>query len=195
MKAIKKIIPSVAFLFITALGMANGMDLRIVPNNEDKSLVFQYENLTTNASLKFIDGQDNVIFTEKLKDKSLYTKRFDLNSLSTGTYFLIVEDAIKEVEYSITIDDTNISIASKSVKSKPVFRTTGDMVYVSLLNLKKDKVGIKVYDDNERVVFDEVFQDDDIVGKVFNFKKAYKGYYVIKVQKNDEVYHERINVD
>ncbi|WP_273273626.1 hypothetical protein [Maribacter polysiphoniae] len=195
MKAIKKITLSAAFLFITALGMANEMDLRIIANNEDKSLVFRYENLTTDASLRFIDGQGNVIFTENLKDKSAYLKRFNLNSLSTGTYFLTVEDAIKETEYTIAIEDANISIENKAEKNKPVFRTTENMVYVNLLNLKKDEVEIKVYDDSDRVVFNEVFNDNDIIEKAFNFEKAYKGRYIIKVKKNDETYYEAFDVD
>ena len=195
MKAIKKITLSAAFLFITALGMANEMDLRIIANNDDKSLVFRYDNLATDASLRFIDEQGNVIFTENLEDKSAYVKRFNLNSLSTGTYFLTVEDAIKETAYTIAVEDVNISIENKSVKNKPIFKKTEDMVYINLLNLKKDKVEIKVYDDSERVVFSEVFNDEDIVEKAFNFEKAYKGSYIIKVKKNDEIYYEGINVD
>ena len=195
MKAIKKITLSAAFLLITALGMANEMDLKIVADNADKSLVFRYENLATDASLRFIDGQGNVIFTENLKDKSAYLKRFNLNSLSTGTYFLTVEDAIKETEYTIAIEDANISIENKSEKNKPVFRTTENMVYVNLLNLKKDEVEIKVYDDSDRVVFNEVFNDKDIIEKAFNFEKAYKGHYIIKVKKNDETYYEAFDVD
>ena len=195
MKAIKKITLSAAFLFITALGMANEMDLRIITNNESKSLVFRYENLTTDASLRFIDGQGNVIFAESLKDKSAYFKRFNLNSLSTGTYFLTVEDSIKETEYTIAIEDANISIENKLEKNKPVFRTTENMVYINLLNLKKDKVEIKVYDDVDRVVFTEVFNDEDIVERAFNFEKAFKGHYIIKVKKNDETYYEAFDVD
>ncbi|MBD0779027.1 hypothetical protein HPE56_14595 [Maribacter sp. ANRC-HE7] len=195
MKAIKKITLSAAFLLITAFGMANEMDLRIISNNEDKSLVFRYENLTTDASLRFIDGQGNVIFSENLKDKSAYLKRFNLNSLSTGTYFLTVEDAIKETEYTIAIEDANISIENKSEKNKPVFRTIEDMVYVNYLNLEKAEVEIKVYDESDRVVFNEVINRDDIIERAFNFKQAYKGIYIIKVKKNDETYYEEINVD
>ncbi|MBD0779026.1 hypothetical protein HPE56_14590 [Maribacter sp. ANRC-HE7] len=195
MKAIKKITLSAAFLFISAFGMANEMDLRIIADNADKSLVFRYENLATDASLRFIDGEGNVIFTENLEDKSAYVKRFNLNSLSTGTYFLTVEDALKETAYTITIEDINISIENKSVKNKPVFKKVDDMVYINMLNLKRDKVEIKVYDDSDRVVFTEVSEDADVVEKAFNFKKAYKGHYTIKVKKNNEIYYEGINVD
>jgi hypothetical protein len=195
MKTIKKLSLSTAFLFITAFGMANKIDLRIVPAEDSKTLVFKYDNLSTDARLKFIDEQGNVIFSESLADKAEYLKRFNLNSLEIGTYFLEVEDAIKETEYTILVEDTGISIENKLEKKKPVFSNKDGMVYLNLLNLSKEEVEIKVYDNDDRVVFTQVFENEELIEKAFNFKNAHVGQYRIMVKNLNDKYFEKILVD
>ena len=195
MKTIKKLTLSTAFLFITAFGMANKIDLRIVKDEDSKTLVFRYDNLSTDATLKFIDEQGNVIFAEALEDKTEYLKRFNLNSLETGTYFLEVEDAVKETEYTILVEDSGISIENKLEKNKPVFRKKDGMVYLNLLNLSKKEVEVKVFDDSNRLVFNQVFENEELIEKAFNFKKAFKGQYSIMVKNSNDKYFEEIIVD
>lgn len=195
MKTIKKLTLSTAFLFITAFGMANKIDLRIVKDEDSKTLVFRYDNLSTDATLKFIDEQGNVIFAEALEDKTEYLKRFNLNSLETGTYFLEVEDAVKETEYTILVEDSGISIENKLEKNKPVFRKKDGMVYLNLLNLSKKEVEIKVIDNNDRVVYSQVFKNEGLIEKAFNFKNAYSGQYNIIVKNFNDKYFEEMIVD
>jgi hypothetical protein len=195
MKTIKKLTLSTAFLFITAFGMANKIDLRIDSEENSKTLVFKYENLSTDARLKFIDEQGNVIFSESLADKAEYLKRFNLNSLEIGTYSLEVEDAIKETEYTILVEDTGISIENKLEKNKPVFRKKDGLVYLNLLNLSKEEVEIKVYDNDDRVLFNQVFKNEGLIEKAFNFKSAYSGRYNIMVKNLNDKYFEEILVD
>ena len=195
MKTIKKLTLSTAFLFITAFGMANKIDLRIVPAEDSKTLVFKYDNLSTDATLKFIDEQGNVIFSETLEDKAEYLKRFNLNSLETGTYFLEVEDAVKETEYTILVEDSGISIENKLEKNKPVFRKKDGLVYLNLLNLSKKEVEIKVFDNDNRVVFNQVFEKEERIEKAFNFKNAYSGRYNIMVKNLNDKYFEEVIVD
>ncbi|MGB5434289.1 MAG: T9SS type A sorting domain-containing protein [Maribacter sp.] len=195
MKTIKKLSLSAAFLFITAFGLANEIDLRIIPAEDSKTLVFRYDNLSTDATLKFIDVQGNVIFSESLEDKAEYSKRFNLNGLETGTYFLEVEDAIKETEYTILVEDSQISIENKLEKNKPVFRQKEGMVYLNLLNLSKEEVEVKVFDSSDRVVFNQIFENEDLIEKAFNFEKAYKDQYSIMVKTSSDKYIEDILVD
>ncbi|MDV7139428.1 T9SS type A sorting domain-containing protein [Maribacter sp. TH_r10] len=195
MKAVKKITLGATFLLMTAFGMANEMDLRIISDKESKTLLFNYDNSTTDAELRFVDSEGNVIFTESLEDNAEYSKKFNLSTLKSGIYFLEVEDAIKETAFTITIEDSNVAIKGKSEKNKPVFRTKNEMVYLNLLNLDKEVVAITVYDGEERTVANELFENETVIEKAFNFTKAHKGHYTIKVKKGSESYFESITID
>ncbi|WP_218944463.1 T9SS type A sorting domain-containing protein, partial [Maribacter luteus] len=150
--------------------MANEMDLRISSDKESKTLLFKYDNSTTGAELRFVDGEGNIIFTESLEDNAEYTKKFNLSSLESGVYFLEVEDAIKETAFTISIEDTDVAIKDRAEKNKPVFVEKEGMVYLNLLNLSKEDVAITVYDGNERTVAKEILENQAIVEKAFNFK-------------------------
>ena len=195
MKTIIKITLSAAFLFISSFGMANEMDLRIFSDKENKTMVFRYDNLSTDAALRFIDVQGNVIFSESMEDKTAYMKKFNLSSLETGTYFLKVEDAVKETEYTISVEDAGISIENKVEKYKPVFRKKDGMVYLNLLNLSKKEVEVMVIDNSDRVVFNQVFENTPLIEKAFNFKNAHEGRYSIMVKNLNDKYYEDIIVD
>ncbi|MRX65595.1 T9SS type A sorting domain-containing protein [Maribacter luteus] len=195
MKRIMKITLSITFLLISALGMANEMDLRIISEKESKTLLFKYDNSTTDAELRFIDVEGNVIFTESLEDNAEYTKKFNLSTLASGIYFLQVEDAIKETAFTITVDDTNVAIRNKSEKNKPVFREKEGMVFLNLLNLDKEEVAMTIYDGNNRTVSKEIVENRTIVEKAFNFTNAHKGHYTIKVKKGNATYYESIAID
>ena len=195
MKTIKKLTLSAAFLFISSFGMANEMDLRIYADKENKTMVFRYDNLSTDAALRFIDVQGNVIFSESMEDKTAYMKKFNLSSLETGTYFLKVEDAVKETEYTISVEDAGISIENKVEKYKPVFRKKDGMVYLNLLNLSKKEVEVMVIDNGDRVVFNQVFESTPLIEKAFNFKNAHEGRYSIMVKNLNDKYYEDIIVD
>ncbi|MDV7139425.1 hypothetical protein R3X28_11085 [Maribacter sp. TH_r10] len=195
MKRIMKITLSIAFLFISALGMANEMDLRISSDKESKTLLFKYDNSTTGAELRFVDGEGNIIFTESLEDNAEYTKKFNLSSLESGVYFLEVEDAIKETAFTISIEDTDVAIKNRAEKNKPVFVEKEGMVYLNLLNLSKEDVAITVYDGNERTVAKEILENQAIVEKAFNFKNAHKGQYIIKVKKGSDTFYNSIKID
>ncbi|WP_282056123.1 T9SS type A sorting domain-containing protein [Maribacter luteus] len=195
MKRFMKISLSFAFLFVSALGMANEMDLRISTDKESKTLLFKYDNSTTDAELRFVDGEGNVIFTESLEDNAEYSKKFNLSTLKAGIYFLEVEDAVKETAYTISIGDTNVAIENRLEKNKPVFSEKEGMVYLNLLNLNKEEVVITVYDDSERTVANEIMENQAIVEKAFNFKIAHKGQYIIKVKKGSDTFYNSIKID
>ncbi|MDE3741382.1 hypothetical protein [Maribacter polysaccharolyticus] len=195
MKTIKKLTLSTAFLFISAFGMANEMDLRIFTDKESKTLLFNYTNSSTDAELRFVDGEGNVIFTESLEDNSEYSKKFNLGNLESGVYTLEVEDAIKETEFTITLEDYTVAIKNKSERTKPVFRTKDHMVYLNLLNLEKEDVAIAVYDEDERMVASKIVENEQVIEKAFNFKEAHRGHYTIKVKKGNDTFYEEINVD
>ncbi len=95
---------------------------------------------------------------------------------------------------SLPYSDTEPEILEYLDKGKPIFRKKGDKVFLNMLNLQGDKIEIKVYDSNRRLLFKEIVSNELTVEKAFNFEKAYKDNYVVVVKDSESTYLERVSV-
>ncbi|WGK65488.1 hypothetical protein [Croceiramulus getboli] len=79
----------------------------------------------------------------------------------------------------------------KIVKAEPSLREKNDRVYLNYLNLKKEKVVIKIYDNNNELVYSETINDEVIIGKVFDFSEVAKKDFRITIKTGKETYTKR----
>ncbi|WP_297796565.1 hypothetical protein [uncultured Eudoraea sp.] len=89
----------------------------------------------------------------------------------------------------------NKSFLKKTSKTKPVFKKKGAIIFLNLLNLEGKDVQIKVYDSNNRTLFNEVIENQSIVAKAFNFETAHKDSYTVVVKDSEKTYYEYIAVN
>ena len=80
------------------------------------------------------------------------------------------------------------------VNLDPVFVKKGQKIMMNLLNVSQGKVLLKVYDSEERLVFDEAIDGDIVVEKSFNFEKAFKDEYPIVVVDKFGTYKKKMVV-
>ena len=80
------------------------------------------------------------------------------------------------------------------VNLDPVFVKKGKKIMMNLLNVSQGKVLLKVYDSEERLVFDEAIDGDIVVEKSFNFEKAFKDEYTIVVVDKFGTYKKKMVV-
>lgn len=81
-----------------------------------------------------------------------------------------------------------------SIELDPVFIKKGDKLLVNLLNPSQEKVTLKVYDSQNRVVFSESIKGELVVEKAFNFEKAFEDEYTLVVVDESGTYRETIEV-
>jgi len=193
MKTIMKFTAIVAFMLITAVSMAKEPKLSIVSENDIKSLVFELDSQSKETMIQFKDANNRVIYSESISDKN-YIKRFNLEKLEDGVYYILAEDVMKSIVYKFSLKGNAVKIVERKENAKPVFRTLEDRVFLNLLNLDKDKVEIKVYDSMNRIIFKQDIKEQMLVEKAFNFEKAEADEYTIVVKDNNEVYYKNIVV-
>jgi hypothetical protein len=141
-----------------------------------------------------MDSENNTIFSENVSN-TLYSKKFNLRNLKTGTYFLKVENELNNAIYTINLNSTKEKITIKKENQiKPVFRKVGTKTSVSLLNTSLENVDLKIIDNNGRLVFKESFVNQLVVEKIFNFESALIGKYSIILKRNNESYSENIDI-
>jgi len=103
--------------------------------------------------------------------------------MANGTDFGKKGIAKNEVEKSLV-----------NVNLDPVFVKKGQKIMMNLLNISKGKVLLKVYDSQNRLVFDEAIDGDIVVEKSFNFEKAFEDKYTIVVVDKFGTYKETMEV-
>ncbi|SDE07841.1 hypothetical protein SAMN05421636_103164 [Pricia antarctica] len=182
----------ISLLFATVTGMANDEKLSVETKKESKNLIFEMDS-QKDTEIKLFDAANHVIYFEKVSHAS-YSKSFNLKNLTDGLYYFTTEDALRKIIYTIVVKGTNVEIIRKNENAKPVFRMADRMVYLNLLNLSKEDVKIHIYDSSDRLVFSEKRENEMIIEKALNFKKAYKDRYSIVVMDSENTYYESIVV-
>ncbi len=190
MKKVLKLTAVLAFMFVTSKGMANEPKLNVLSNTNTKSLVFELDPSSKDTSVKFFDIDGNIMYSEAVSGKYAYTKKFDLKDLKDGSYYLKVDNALREIVYTLEVDATDVKIVEKKENAKPVFKVAEGMVFLNLLNLDAKKVEIKIYDSSNRMLFEEVVSDELKIEKAFNFKNAFKDSYTLMVKDSNGVYYK-----
>lgn len=80
------------------------------------------------------------------------------------------------------------------VKLDPVFIKRGEKMFMNLLNLSQGRVILKVYDSQDRLIYNESIEGEMVVEKAFNFEKAFEDEYTIVVVDKLGTYKETISV-
>lgn len=75
-----------------------------------------------------------------------------------------------------------------------VLTVKGEMVFVNHLNLEGEKVTLKVYDEESRLLYLKSFDQTPVVEKAFNFENAYEGTYSVVLNDGDESYTATVAV-
>lgn len=195
MKTILKFTAIVAFMFTTVASMAKETKHSLTANKDAKSFVFRMDTQSKETTVRLIDTQAKVIYYEKVTGEDNYIKKFNVSKLENGSYTLKVENSLRVIKYSITISNNMVKVLEVEENVKPIFRKNDDMVYVNLLNLDKESVEIKVYDSNNRVIFDETLEGEILVEKAFNFKNALSDNYMIVIKDSNDTYYKEVIVD
>ncbi|MCK0192265.1 hypothetical protein [Arenibacter sp. F20364] len=195
MKAILKLTAVAALLLSSTVAMANDPGMYLTTVKEAKRLVLKLNKQTESSILTLTDTDMHQIFVENIKEDEDYTKKFDLSKLEEGLYYLKMESLIRTVEFTISVEDSEVNVIARDEVTKPFFRKNGDVLYLNYLNQKLNPVVINVVDSSNRLVFTQKFDKDLVVGKVFNFTNAVKDEYTVSVSEGTTTYFETISVN
>ena len=195
MKAVLKLTAVAALLLSSTIAMANDPGMYLTTVKEAKRLVLKLNKQTESSTLTLTDTEKHQIFTENIKEDEDYTKKFDLSKLDEGLYFLKMESLTRTVEFTISVEDSEVNVIARDEITKPFFRKNGDVLYLNYLNQKLSPVVINVVDSSNRVVFTQKFDKELVVGKVFNFTNAVKDEYTVSVSEGTKTYYETISVN
>ena len=102
---------------------------------------------------------------------------------------------IKKFMVAVVLMFSTIGSFANDENTRSIFVEKEDKVFVNLYNLDKEKVEIKIYDSQNRIIYTETITDSLLVKKVFNFEDAFEDSYTLVIKKQGETYKKNIVVD
>ncbi len=194
MKVVLKLTAMVALLLSGTMAMANDPGMYLTTVKEAKRLVLKLNKQTESSILTLTDSDKHQIFVENIKEDEDYSKKFDLSKLEEGLYYLKMESPIKTVEFTISVEDSEVNVIARDEVAKPFFRKSKGILYVNYLNQKLNEVVINVVDSDNRVVYTQKMGKELVIGKMINFTNAVKDDYTVSVSEGANTYFETVSV-
>ena len=184
---------TVGALMITAVMTAAGTPkLNVFTTGMTNAVVLTMEAPINGVQLTLLDVDLHLIYSEKM-NQGTFSKKLNFKDLKDGTYYLTADDRQKQYTYTLSLKNSKVELVSTDEMVKPFFRKTDKMVLMNYLNLNKAEVSMKVYDEQDRVVFSGVSKEL-IIEKAFNFTDAYAGTYRLVLRLDGKSYSEEFVV-
>jgi polynucleotide 5'-kinase involved in rRNA processing len=194
MKKFLKIGLIAASLF-TATGVhANDDNFTLKVKGEKEKFIRFSVDKAENVNLSLIGTDDEVLFEENIHASASSSKVYDLNALPDGNYVLKVESELKLAKNTITIKDGEALVSEPKVSNvfKPVYTKNDQVITLNLDNLDKSPIEVKVYNEYNDEVYNEVFKDKAQLTKKFNISKTDSKELTFVVKFKDESFVKTI---
>lgn len=196
MKKILKLTVALVALLSTINVSAIGNDFSIdVRKADGKTLSFALHE-SNKVLLSIYDQDHKMIHTEMVNAKGSFYRKYDLNSLPAGSYFLVAESDLRTATYEIAVSTNNAVLKAIPISevAKPTLSKINGLVKLNLDNKANTPVAVKIYDEANELIYSEVFLNKSIVEKVFDInERSYENYTFIVSYDTDKFFEKTIS--
>ncbi|NNL79391.1 MAG: hypothetical protein HKO67_02775 [Flavobacteriaceae bacterium] len=178
MKTIKK-----AQLIACLLGAMYASGFNMIPNQNSSLSIDVVDDASRKVKVLIKNDQGKVVMRGRIEADQSVADLFRLGNLPTGDY--IIEKIYKhkiefqtfkvEKYFDLKVDCDAAKLGSSKVvfgesyeTFKPVIVNRGSLVYVSKMAFEDEELEIKVYSENNTLIYTETFKN---TGRIFDFSK------------------------
>ena len=170
---------------------AGTVDFTLNVKKEQGKMVTFALNMTNKIDLSIYDANDKLIHSEMVNSKKNIDRTYDLKALPDGIYFLVAESEMKISRYKISVAGATATLSENAISEvyKPVvFVDKKGLVALSILNIDKSPVNIKIFDDEENVVYNSAILTDQTINKIFDIKNIKLETYTFVMTYNNKTF-------
>jgi flagellar hook assembly protein FlgD len=190
----KKIILGATLLIVSSsIAVASEAKIR---TNGNKTFVLNLTDLSENVEITLKNKNGQVLFEDVIQGKNEYSKKFDLELLKAGTYFITIEDATKIKTLPLELSQEQLVYDETSLveRYKPHVMQKGSLLFVNYFSPEKSNLDICIYNSRGELVYNETLKGDIRLGKSYDFSKSPKGEYTIDLMSDGKYYSHEISV-
>lgn len=176
---------------VSALGNDFSLDVK---KGEGKTVTFALNELNK-VELSIYDLDNKLIHSENVNSNGNISRTYDLNALPEGTYYLVAESDTKIAKYEISVIGETAVLASNAVSEvyKPTLSNKDGLVSISIFNLYKSPVSIKVYNSSDEIVYTSAVSEEQSIQKFFNIKNLPNEKYTFVMSYGDKDFMETVS--
>jgi hypothetical protein len=155
-----------------------------------------FENVKRGSMLSIKDHYGLILFKELIKNSGEYSKGFDLTALPDGNYYfeLDKEVEIKIVPFEVLSNMVVFDKTKESTINKPFVTFKEGRLLVSKLALENQPLEIKIYDENNYLIYSEKLKEGQILERIYDVSKVAKGNYKIVMQSDGREFVKRVEI-
>jgi hypothetical protein len=160
-----------------------------VKKNQGRIITFVFSE-TKKINLSIYDADGKIIHSETVDSQNNINRTYDLKDLPEGTYFLDAETELKIATYKISVVGATAVLSETPIseKFKPVYIEKEGLIKVNFLNIDESPTCIKIYDQEDNLVYDSGKLMDQNISKVFDIYNMRNEDYTIIVTDNNRAF-------
>jgi hypothetical protein len=181
----------VLLVALTTMNLHAGtVDFTLNVKKEQGKMVTFALNMTNKVDLSIYDANEKLIHSETVDSKKNIDRTYDLKALPDGTYFLVAESEMKISRYKISVAGATATLSENAISEvyKPVFVNKNGLVALSILNLEKSPVSIKIFDNEDNEVYNSAILTDQNINKFFDVKNIKFETYTFVMTYNNKTF-------
>lgn len=144
----------------------------------------------TKVKIQILDRNGSVLLTSMVRNKRQFARKFNMGNLSEGAYKLKITDEQKTQVYPILIENKVLSVNYEDILTsyKPVVKYVNKSVNLMVFSPAKEKHTLKIYNNENVVLHDEIIEEEVNIQKRLDFTAANKGTYRIVISNQENAY-------
>lgn len=186
MKFINKLLITTAILFyVSMIAMAKETSNFSVQSMDENTISLKLTKESQSAiqvTLRDIYGV--IMHNETLSENNVNNRKYNLRNLPSGKYTLTVayDDVLQIQKIYKQFDKIEIDSDNLHTLYHPTFEKHSEYFDLEMLSFSKQKINLKIRDDEGRIIYSEDNLLNGLFKKRFNLSKLDKGEYTISVR-------------
>lgn len=186
----------VLVLMFSAMVAYSNMNTNLPKKKANNVTVVTIEYVNKGSTLFIKDSVGFILYSQKIKESGVYTKRFDFSNLPNADYYFELDkaDEIKIMPFTVRANIAEFVKAKEYVIDKPDVAVKDDRVYISLLSTEKQLWEIDVYYEGDDLAFSEKLNNVQRLNRIYDFSTSKKGNYTLVFSMEGRTFENSIEI-
>jgi hypothetical protein len=174
---------------VTVSGFSTNPIVKIKPLGNKTFALYLSDLGNQKHSILIKDSEGVILVSQKTKKQEAFAKRFNLNNLVDGAYYLEIDDNQKTLTYPLNLSNNKLAVLeSVQVRYTPVVRQTGKSMDLMVFSPDKSSYELKIYNEDYEIVHDELLSEQTNYKKKIDFSVAAPGSYSVVLNSQGHKY-------